>query len=148
MKQFERAVIEVSRGKIVESIHTADMAVCDFSGTLIAAIGDVEKPVFPRSAIKSFQALPMVEAGVDVRYGFSDHHIALACSSHIGEKFHVEGAKEMLAKAGLNPSDLECGPQFPELEADKAKLHIDGLKPSALYNNCSGKHSGMLAFAK
>lgn len=148
MKQFDKAIIEVSRGKIVESIHSADMAICDAQGDLIAAFGDVEKAVFPRSAIKSFQALPRVEAGVDEQYGFGDHHIALSCSSHNGEAIHVEGAGEMLAKAGLEVSDLECGAHLPELEADKAKLHIAGQKPSALHNNCSGKHSGMLAFAK
>ncbi|MBL4891616.1 MAG: asparaginase [Rhizobiaceae bacterium] len=148
MKQFDKAIVEVSRGKIVESIHSADMAISDAKGNLIAVFGDVEKAVFPRSAIKSFQALPMVEAGVDEQYGFADHHIALACSSHNGETIHVDGASEMLAKAGLETSDLECGAHFPELETDKAKLHIADQKPSALHNNCSGKHSGMLAFAK
>ncbi|MFK5979357.1 MAG: asparaginase [Rhizobiaceae bacterium] len=148
MKQFDKAIIEVSRGKIVESIHVADMAICDAQGNLIAAFGDVEKAVFPRSAIKSFQALPMIEAGVDEQYGFGDNHIALSCSSHHGEAIHVEGASEILAMAGLEGADLECGAQFPEQEADKAKLHIAGQKPSALHNNCSGKHSGMLAFAK
>ncbi|PCI03392.1 MAG: asparaginase [Hyphomicrobiales bacterium] len=148
MKQFDKAIIEVSRGNLVESIHSADMAICDAQGNLIAAFGEVEKAVFPRSAIKSFQALPRVEAGVDEQYGFADHHTALSCSSHNGEAIHVDGASEILAKAGLDVSDLECGVHFPELEADRAKLHIAGKKPSALHNNCSGKHSGMLAFAK
>ncbi|MBL4726202.1 MAG: asparaginase [Rhizobiaceae bacterium] len=148
MKQFDKAIIEVSRGNIVESIHTADVAISDAKGNLIASFGDVEKAVFPRSAIKSFQALPMVEAGVDELYGFGNDHIALSCSSHNGESIHVKGAREMLAKAGFDVSDLECGAHLPELETDKATLHIAGQKPSALHNNCSGKHSGMLAFAK
>lgn len=148
MKNFQKAIIEVSRGGIVESFHTADMAICDGKGELIAAFGDVDQVVFPRSAIKSFQALPMVEAGTDIAYGIEGGQLALCCSSHYGEIMHVDGANAILTKAGLDVSDLECGAHYPEHEIDKARLHLAGKRPSAIHNNCSGKHSGMLAFAK
>jgi L-asparaginase II len=118
--------------------------VVDAAGHRRAAIGDVEQAVFPRSAVKALQALPLVESGAADRYGFGNAELALACSSHNGEPRHVETASAMLARAGRSPADLECGPQVPAAEAAARDLVRSGQEPSALHNNCSGKHAGFI----
>jgi L-asparaginase II len=147
MKPKSPLVVEVTRGGRVESRHLVDVAVADARGKLHSAYGDTERPVFPRSAVKALQALPLIESGAADRFGFSDSEIALACSSHHGEAIHVETAARMLAKAGLQPACLECGAHWPKRGADRRELIRKGLMPTALHNNCSGKHSGFLALA-
>lgn len=141
-------LVEVTRGGIVESSHHGSYAVCNGDGELVAQAGDVSAPVFPRSAIKAFQALAMVEAGVADAFGFSEAEIALACSSHNGEPAHVETARSMLSKAGVAEGAYECGPHWPTREEAGRDLASAGGEPGAVHNNCSGKHSGMLALAK
>ncbi|MDH3743131.1 MAG: asparaginase [Hyphomicrobiales bacterium] len=141
-------LVEVTRGGIVESRHHASYAVCGPDGKLIAQAGDIALPVFPRSAVKAFQALAMVEAGVADEFGFDDAEIALACSSHNGEPAHIEMARSMLAKAGIAEDAYECGPHWPSHEEASHALAAAGGEPQQVHNNCSGKHSGMLAFAK
>lgn len=139
-------LVHVTRGGIVESRHRGAFAVADAGGNLAAALGDIAGPVFPRSAIKAFQALPMVERAAD-RFGFTDAEIALACASHSGEPEHVRVARAMLGKLGLSESDLECGAHWPyDADATRA-LAAAGERPRAIHNNCSGKHAGMLALA-
>jgi L-asparaginase II len=138
----------VTRGGIVESRHTGAWAVADAAGAIIRAAGDIDGPVFPRSAVKAFQCLPVIESGAADAYGFTDEEIALACSSHNGEPEHVRVARAMLAKAGENEAHYECGAHWPlEIEAHHAVVRGGG---SALpvHNNCSGKHAGMLALAQ
>lgn len=141
-------LVEVTRGGIVESRHTASYAVCNRDGKLIGEAGDISAPVFPRSAIKAFQALAMIEAGVADEFGFDDAEIALACSSHNGEPAHVETARSMLAKTGIGEAAYECGPHWPTRDEASRELAAVGAEPQQVHNNCSGKHSGMLAFAK
>jgi L-asparaginase II len=140
-------LIEVLRGGLVESRHCGAVAVVDAEGAAAFAVGDVAKPVFPRSAVKPLQALPLVETGGADRYGFGDEDLALACASHGGEPAHVEGVTRMLAKAGLDPSALACGAHWPSSQAAAFALAQTGAAPSALHNNCSGKHAGFLAAA-
>ena len=109
-------LIEVTRGPLVESRHRGAIAIVDAAGRLRASIGDVAQRVFPRSAVKALQALPLVESGAADRYGFGDAELALACASHNGEPRHVATATAMLAAAGRSPDDLECGPQLPSSE--------------------------------
>jgi len=140
-------VVEVTRGPLVESRHRGSLAITDREGQVILAIGDTSGPVYPRSAIKALQALPLVEDGAADAFGFTDAEIALACSSHNAEPAQVEAARSMLAKAGLNESYLECGPQPPALDRDRFVLREAGLAPGRIHNNCSGKHAGMLALS-
>jgi L-asparaginase II len=137
-------LIEVTRGPVVESRHRGAIVVVDAAGRRRAAIGDVEQVVFPRSAVKALQALPLVESGVADRFGFGNAELALACSSHNGEPRHVETAAAMLARAGRSGADLECGPQVPAAEAAAYDLIRSGQQPTALHNNCSGKHAGFI----
>src|SRR5271168_712175 len=106
-------LVEVTRGPLVESSHRGAVAVVDTDGATVLAIGEVAKPVFPRSAIKALQALRLVEQGAADRYGFGDEELALACASHSGEAAHVAGVERMLAKAGLDASALRCGAHWP-----------------------------------
>ncbi|MEI9428760.1 asparaginase [Mesorhizobium sp. Cs1299R1N3] len=137
-------LIEVLRGAIVESAHRGAVAVFDADGKPVLEIGDTSKPVFPRSAVKAIQALPLVETGAADAYGFGDRELALACASHSGEPAHVELARSMLARAGLDGSALECGTHWPSNHDAEIALARAGGSPNALHNNCSGKHSGFL----
>ncbi len=137
-------LVEVLRGDIVESRHRGAVAVLDADGAVVTAIGDIECPVFPRSAVKAIQALPLVESGAADACGFGDRELALACASHSGEPEHAALAAAMLARAGLDGEALECGAHWPLGEAATIELARAGKTPTVLHNNCSGKHAGFL----
>jgi L-asparaginase II len=103
--------------------------------------------VFPRSAVKAFQALPLVESGAAEALGFGDREISIACASHSGTPAHADLAASMLARAKLTETALGCGAHEPMFEAAARALAAAGQKPSQLHNNCSGKHAGMCACA-
>jgi L-asparaginase II len=140
-------VVEVTRGQRVESRHRGAGAVVDADGGIVLAFGDVDLPVYPRSAVKAFQALPLIESGAADRFAFSDAEIALACASHAGEPGHVETAAGMLAKAGRDAGALECGVHWPLGLTALRELARSGGEPSALHNNCSGKHAGFVCLS-
>lgn len=140
-------LIEVTRGGMVESRHRGSFAICDAEGHLVASAGSIDTPVFPRSAIKALQALPFIENGWADRFGLSDPELSLICASHGGEPVHVSTAAAVLGKAGLDPAALECGVHWPTNKAASRALAAEGLRPTALHNNCSGKHAGFLCLA-
>jgi L-asparaginase II len=137
-------LVEVTRGNVIESRHRGALSVFDGDGAQVLSIGDVARPVFPRSAVKSIQALPLVESGAADAYGFTDADLALACASHAGETRHADRAASMLARAGLDASALECGAHWPTRQEALVELARSGALPTALHNNCSGKHSGFV----
>jgi len=139
-------LVEVLRSTLVESRHRGAVAVADADGGAVLAIGDVTTPIFPRSAVKALQALPLVETGAADAFGFGDEELALACASHSGEPGHVAGVTGMLAKAGLDAAALRCGAHWPIAQPALVELARTG-QPSALHNNCSGKHAGFLCVA-
>ncbi|WP_419799176.1 MAG: asparaginase [Terasakiella sp.] len=141
-------LIEVTRGSTVESQHRGAFCVVDTQRNIIASQGDIDSPVFPRSSIKAIQALVMMESGAAETYGFNDEEIALACSSHNGEVVHVGVAQAMLNKLGLSKDMLQCGSHWPMSEEAGRHLAMEGETPCSLHNNCSGKHSGFLAYLK
>lgn len=140
-------LVEVLRGAVVESRHSGAIIVVDADGKTVLALGDVAQAVYPRSAVKPIQALPLVEGGAAEKYGFGDQELALACASHGGEGAHVETATRMLARAGLDGSALECGVQWPSHADSSRALARSGATATALHNNCSGKHAGFICFA-
>lgn len=140
-------LVEVLRGATVESRHRGAVAVADAEGRLIFRLGDVEEPIFPRSAIKVMQGLPLVESGAADALALTTAELALATASHNGEEAHVEGARAMLAKVGRDETCLVCGAHWPGREDDRGRLHRAGRLPSRLHNNCSGKHAGFVCFA-
>src|ERR1051325_10317256 len=140
-------LVEVVRGALTESRHRGAVAGVDADGARVLTLGDVVRPVYPRSAVKPLQALPLVESGAAERYGFGDQEIALACASHGGEPAHVEVASRMLARASLDGGALECGAHWPSHQLSTQALARAGGAASALHNNCSGKHAGFLCVA-
>ena len=138
---------ETIRGNWVENRHRGAYVVVDADGRIIASAGDFERPVFPRSAIKSMQALPIFARHADERFHHSEEELALACASHHGEDVHVATANGLLTRMGLSAADLECGAHAPTNAAAREALRAAGTEPSPLHNNCSGKHSGMLSVA-
>jgi len=140
-------VAEALRGGRVESAHRGSGAVVDADGAIVMAFGDIERPVYPRSAVKALQALPLIESGAADRLALSPKEIALACASHSGEPEHVATARAMLAKAGRDESVLECGAHWPLSEKASRAMARSGETPSALHNNCSGKHAGFVCLA-
>ena len=144
---IDPVVVEVVRGGLVESRHRGTVAVVDAAGTKVFAAGDVARPVFPRSAVKPLQALPLVESGAADQFGLSDEELALCCASHAGEPAHVGGVERILTKSGFDVSALACGTHWPSSQAAAMALARTGA-PSALHNNCSGKHAGFLCTAR
>lgn len=145
MSDAAPVLIEVSRGNMVESRHRGAYALVDADGDVIAAHGDIERPVFARSAIKPLQALPLVETGAADALAASSEELAIACASHGGEPRHVEVVRHWLERLGLDERNLECGAHAPSHAPSARALAAAGQEPSALHNNCSGKHTGMLA---
>lgn len=147
-------LVEVTRGMQVESAHRGSLAVFDADGAQVLAMGDIDTPVFPRSAVKGLQALVMMESGAPEKFDLTDAEIALACASHNGEPRHAETAEKMLKKAGRTAQCLECGAHWPAL-AGRNAMHAPtalafarlGREPTALHNNCSGKHAGFICAA-
>lgn len=140
-------LVEITRGGVVESFHHGALAVLDADGKVVLSLGDIDRPIFPRSAVKGFQALPLIESGAAEKFGLTDAEIAMACASHSGEARHAETAARTLAKAGLDATCLECGAHWPMGEKAARALAASGALPSALHNNCSGKHSGFVCVA-
>lgn len=140
-------LVEVTRGLLVESVHRGSVAVVDGDGKSVLTIGDVETPVFPRSAIKALQGLTLVESGAADHYKLEPHELALACSSHSAEPGHIDAVNSILAKIGLDHSALECGCQRPINEAANLAMAKRDEAPLASHNNCSGKHAGFLCLA-
>lgn len=141
-------LVEVLRGGRVESVHRGAVCVVDARGATVLALGDVTAPVFPRSAVKALQALPLVESGAADRYRLGEEELAIACGSHGGEPGHVTVVERMLARAGLDAAALECGAHRPSHSPSAEALVRAGRAASALHNNCSGKHAGFLCLAR
>ncbi|MFQ5774093.1 MAG: asparaginase [Kiloniellaceae bacterium] len=139
---------EATRGAMIESRHRAAVAVIDPVGKVVLSAGDIERPVYARSAIKPLQALPLLESGAADAFSVTDPEIALACASHAGEPRHVAAVATWLERVGCAVEDLECAPHLPFDEAAMRALLRAGAEPSALHNNCSGKHAGFLTLAR
>lgn len=134
--------VRVLRGGSTESVHRAGLAVADARGRLVASFGDPKLVTFLRSAAKPMQAVALVESGAADRFGFGPKELAISCGSHSGEPVHTALVEAMLARIGLTPDHLRCGPHAPY---DKAEAERLGKSFTNLHNNCSGKHAGMLA---
>lgn len=141
-------LVEVTRGGMVESRHRAAIAVVDTGGRVVLSAGDVERLVYPRSAIKPLQALGLVESGAAEAFGCSDAEVALACASHNGEAKQVAAVQAWLERIGYSEEDLECGAQTPDYKPALEELLRARREGGPLHNNCSGKHAGFLTLAR
>ena len=141
-------LVEVTRGDMVESLHRGRVAVVDTHAKVALQWGDIDAPVYPRSAIKVLQALPLVESGAADAFGLSDAELAIACASHSCEPRHIDTVRQWLPRIGLFEDELACGAHWPRHH--QATLH-DMVRasetPGDINNNCSGRHAGMLTVA-
>ncbi len=141
-------LVNVTRGNLIESSHKGHVAVVDRKGQLLFYAGNPDSKVFARSSMKPIQAIPVVETGAVDHYKFSDADLSLCCASHNGEKMHTNRVLSILARAGMEETSLKCGTHIPRWQDTYKELIMDGKEVTSLYNNCSGKHTGMLATAK
>src|SRR5450432_3702726 len=141
-------LVEVTRGSLVESIHRGAVAVSDACGRLVLAFGDVERPIFPRSALKPVQALPLIESGAAEAFALSDEELALACASHSGEPQHTTRIFAWQQRIGCSIADLACGPHRPIHEPTATAMIASSERWTPLHNNGSGKHTGFMTLAR
>jgi L-asparaginase II len=141
-------LLELRRARIVESVHIGSIAIVDSNGKMIAKYGDPDLVAFLRSSAKPFQALPFVERGGVEHYGYTARELALSCASHEGARIHLEAVKELQAKVGIQENDLQCGGHLPGDPEMLREFINQNIKPTHNVNNCSGKHTTMLAHAK
>jgi L-asparaginase II len=140
-------LVQVWRGEQIESQHRGAWALVDASGRVLEGRGDHGASIFTRSSLKSVQALPLIESGAAQRFDFSDAEIALALASHNAEACHTQVVEAVLTRLGLDARSLQCGPQPPGDPEAELELRRAGRAPTAVHNNCSGKHAGFLALA-
>jgi len=134
----------ITRGKIVESIHQSKCVIKNYNFKTIYTTHNDDDLVYPRSAIKIFQAIPFVKSQTIKKYNLTNKQIAISCSSHCGEPEHIKVLEEWLKKIKKNKNILKCGIHNPLNTSSSNKLLLNGTKPNQIHNNCSGKHLGMI----
>jgi L-asparaginase II len=141
-------ILELTRGRVVESTHLGSIATVDSTGKLLYSYGDPHMVAFLRSAAKPFQAIPFVERGGAEHFNFTQSELSISCASHETAQFHLDAVRAMQAKIGIQEDHLQCGAHLPG-DADMLRTMIrQDIKPTPNFNNCSGKHTAMLAHAK
>lgn len=143
-----RPLLELIRGSVTESTHYGSIAVADANGKLLYSLGDPHTVAFLRSSAKPFQALPFVEQGGVEYFNYTQAELALACASHETSQLHLDTVQAMQKKIGIEERQLQCGPHLPGDAAKLREVIKNDTIPTANFNNCSGKHTTMLAFAK
>ena len=139
---------EVTRGGIVESVHFGMIAVVDLEGRLRACAGVPDRIIFTRSSLKPFQAMPFVSRGGPKRFGLTQAEVAVMCASHSGETMHVDAVRSILQKIDSDESALMCGSHVPYSYRQQGKAGMSAKEFSPVFNNCSGKHAGMLGLCR
>lgn len=142
------AMVEVWRGPFLESVHSGHAVVCDDTGQIVAAWGDPDAVILPRSSAKMIQALPLLESGAADAFGLGQDRLALACASHQGAPIHTDLVQIWLAELGLGDDDFRCGPEVSRDKDTKLAMIRAHQSPCQMHNNCSGKHSGFLTLTK
>lgn len=141
-------ILELTRGRVVESTHFGSIAVVDSAGKLLHSYGDPDGVAFLRSSAKPFQAIPFVERGGVEHFNFTQSELSISCASHETAQMHLDTVRAMQAKIGIQENDLQCGAHLPG-DASTLKMVIQqNITPTPNFNNCSGKHTAMLAHAK
>lgn len=141
-------LVEVYRAEVLESFHRGVICMVNENGEIIFSKGDPHQICYPRSAMKLLQVLPLIMHGGKDAFGFTLAELAIMCGSHNGELEHLSTVRSILSKIGCDEKQLECGAQYPTGRNDANNLIKNNAAPTALHNNCSGKHAGMLALCK
>lgn len=139
---------EVTRGSSIESRHYGHAVAVNAAGEVLFAVGDPEHPTYPRSSLKPLQALASLARGTEERFQLTDAEIAVICASHSASARHRNAVASILEKAHALEEDLHCGPHEVPDRPSREELIRAGKEPTRIYNNCSGKHAGMLALAR
>src|SRR5207237_4480985 len=131
-----------------EAIHRGHLVASNAEGWILASDGDASRTTYFRSCAKPFQAIASLRTGIVERFGLSGEHLAIMCASHSGEPRHVAVVRDLLGHAEVDESSLQCGAHWPYDEAAASIARRQMTEPLAVFNNCSGKHSGMLGAAR
>ncbi len=141
-------MIQLLRNNYLESLHFGSAVVIGPGNRTLMEWGDSNQMIFPRSAMKIIQTIPLLESGAASSFNLGAQRLAIACSSHQGSSFHTKIVKTWLTEIGLSEKDLKCGVQQPSDKFERQRLTDNREKPSELHNNCSGKHVGFLTFIR
>jgi L-asparaginase II len=141
-------LVRVERGEVEEGIHLGHVAVVDANGRIQGSLGDPQHVTYFRSCAKPFQAIASLGTGIAARYALGTEHVAIMAASHNGEPRHVEIVRDLLRRTGIDESALQCGAHWPYYEPAATVMRREMDEPLAVFNNCSGKHAGMLAAAR
>lgn len=141
-------LVRVERGGIEEAVHLGHLVVADADGRISVAMGNPNRITYYRSCAKPFQGLAAVRTGIVSRFGLHTEHIAIMAASHSGEPRHIEVVRDLLHRSGVPEEALQCGAHWPYDEPAAAVARRQLREPIAVFNNCSGKHAGMLAAAR
>ncbi|HEV3460423.1 MAG TPA: asparaginase [Candidatus Dormibacteraeota bacterium] len=141
-------LVRVERGGVEEGIHLGHVAVVDANGRIQGSLGDPQHVTYFRSCAKPFQAIASLGTGIAARYALGTEHVAIMAASHNGEPRHVEIVRDLLRRTGIDESALQCGAHWPYYEPAATVVRREMDEPLAVFNNCSGKHAGMLAAAR
>jgi L-asparaginase II len=141
-------LLRIERGEVEEGLQRGHLAAVDDEGKVIASKGDPNRLTYFRSCAKPFQGIAALRTGIVERFDLTAEHVAIICASHNGEPRHVAVVRDLLAHAGIDESALQCGAHWPYDEAAASVVRREMDEPLAVFNNCSGKHSGMLAAAR
>ncbi|WP_102109096.1 asparaginase [Oceaniglobus roseus] len=141
-------MVEVWRGPLLESVHAGHAVVCGADGDILAAWGDPDAVIYPRSSCKMIQALPLVESGAAAANGLASRHLALACASHQGAPLHVAEVTAWLKAIGKADRDLRCGTEISRDDDLRIAMIRADEAPCQIHNNCSGKHTGFLTLTR
>ncbi len=141
-------LLKVTRGGRTENIHCGDIAVVDYNKKLIKYVGNPYKRTFIRSSAKPLQAMAVVESGAYEAYGLNPSELAVMCSSHYAEPFHIDAVSSIFSKIGLTEDSLLLGKTYSLNEEVTQTLCRAGKNKQRIFNNCSGKHAGMLAISE
>ena len=135
----------ITRGKNIESIHNVKCLIINQKKEIILTTKNDNDLIFPRSSIKIFQAIPFIKSKASSKFKLSPKQIALSCSSHCGELFHIKELEKWIKKINIPIDNLLCGIHNPINKKYSEKLLLKGKKPNQLHNNCSGKHLAMIS---
>lgn len=135
----------VTRGKIIESLHKSKCLIKNFKKKTIFSTKNDNDLIYPRSAIKIFQAVPFIKSGAHEKYNLNQKQIAISCASHYGEPIHISVLEEWISKLKIKKKLLKCGTHNPLNKVSSNKLLLSGKRPNELHNNCAGKHLGMIS---
>ena len=134
-----------TRNKNVESVHLAKCLIVNSLNEIIFTTNNDQDTIFPRSAIKLFQAIPFAKSGAIQKFNLNTKQISLSCSSHVGEDFHIKELLNWFKKLNISLESLRCGIHNPLDQNSSNKLLLSGNKPTQIHNNCAGKHLGMIS---